>query len=226
MFLAITSEIIFKYILETLLMTFISTSLAYLVGLPVGVLLNITSKNGIRPNKIVNLVLGFIVNTLRSIPCLIIIVICMPWTRAWFGRGSGKWYTILIPLFVTAFGFIARMVEQSLKEVPAGEIEAIRSLGASDWQLITKVLIPEARSSLVSGFAVAAVSILGYTAFAYNLSAGGLISGIYSFYTQNTGDFMSQSIFWVMIIILILIVQGIQELGLYISKKIDKRKAL
>ena len=151
--------------LETLLMTILSTLLAYLIGLPVGVILNITSKNGIKPNKYINLVIGTIVNILRSIPCLILVVICMPLTRGVFGRGTGAWYTILIPLFVAAFGFVARMVEQSLSEVPVGELEAVKSLGASSFQLIYKVLLPEARSSLISGIAVSAVSILGYTSF-------------------------------------------------------------
>ena len=88
---------------ETLLQTIISTVLAYLAGIPVGVLLNITAKNGLKPNKIINFILGLVVNILRSIPCLILVVVCMPWTRAWFLRGTGEWYTILIPLFVTAF---------------------------------------------------------------------------------------------------------------------------
>ena len=187
---------------------------------------NVTSKNGLRPNKWINFVVGLIVNVLRSIPCLIIIVLCMPWTRAWFGRGTGEWYTILIPLTVCAFGFVARMVEQSLQEVPAGELEAIRSLGATDFQLIYKVLLPEARASLITGVSVVAVSILGYTSFAYNISAGGLIADIYTYYTRHTGDYMTSFVFWILIIVVVLIVQLIQELGLYIAKKIDKRRIL
>ena len=173
---------------ETLLITALSTALAYLLGLPCGVLLNVTAKNGLKPCKWLNFTVGLIVNILRSVPCLIIIVLCIPWTRAWFGRGTGEWYTILIPLTVCAFGFVSRMVEQSLAEVPAGEIEAIKSLGATDFQLITKVLLPEAKVSLITGAAVVAVSIIGYTSFAYNIGAGGLISGIYTYYTSHTGD--------------------------------------
>lgn len=210
----------------TILMTFAATFLAYVLGIPVGILLNVTSKNGLRPNKWINFVVGLIVNVLRSIPCLIIIVLCMPWTRAWFGRGTGEWYTILIPLTVCAFGFVARMVEQSLQEVPAGELEAIRSLGATDFQLIYKVLLPEARASLITGVSVVAVSILGYTSFAYNISAGGLIADIYTYYTRHTGDYMTSFVFWILIIVVVLIVQLIQELGLYIAKKIDKRRIL
>lgn len=209
---------------ETLLATFISTISAYIVGLPIGILLSVTSKTGIKPNKVVNFIVGLVVNILRSIPCLIIIVLVIPWSRALFGKGTGEWYTILIPLTICAFGFIARMVEQSLEEVPAGEIEAIKSLGASNWQLIYKVLLPESKSSLITGFAVVAVSILGYTSFAYNIGAGGLISGIYTFYTRNTGNYLTEPYFWILIIITILIVQLIQELGLFIARKIDKRK--
>lgn len=211
---------------ETIIQTLISCVLAYAAGIPVGVLLNITAKNGLRPNKPINFILGLVVNILRSVPCLILVVICMPWTRAWFTRGTGAWYTILIPLFVTAFGFAARMVEQSLAEVPSGEIEAFKSLGASDYQIITKVLLPESRSSLISGVAVTGVTLLGYTSFAYNIAAGGLISTIYTYYSRNTGDFMSSWYFWALIIVVVVIVQLIQELGLFISKKLDKRRKL
>ena len=215
---------IMKLIFETLGMTLISTAFAYLIGLPIGILLNITSKNGLRPNKWVNQIVGIIVNVLRSIPCLIIVVICMPAVRSIFGVGSGKWYTMLIPLFMASFGFVARMVEQSLSEVPNGEIEAVKSLGATDFQIVYKVLIPESRSSLLSGLAVVLVSILGYTSFAYNIGAGGLISGIWEYYARNTASYLESPYFWVLIVIVIVIVQIIQELGLYIAKKVDKRR--
>ena len=211
---------------ESVIMTVLSTLFAYVIGLPTGVILNITSKNGLKPCKWINFILGIIVNFLRSVPCLILIVVCIPWTRAWFGTGTGKWYTVLIPMTVCAFGFVARMVEQSLAEVPAGELEAVKSLGASDWQIVYKVLIPEAKVSLITGVAVVAVSILGYTSFAYNIGAGGLISGIYSFYTRNTGNYLSSWFFWTLIAVVVLIVQLIQELGLNIAKKIDKRRVL
>ncbi|HBJ98204.1 MAG TPA: methionine ABC transporter permease [Clostridiales bacterium] len=211
---------------ETLAITVLSTFFAYVLGLPCGVLLNVTGKNGLKPCKWLNFIVGFIVNVLRSVPCLIIIVICIPWSRAIFGMGTGEWYTILIPLTVCAFGFVSRMVEQSLAEVPAGEIEAVKSLGATDFQIIMKVLIPEARVSLVTGWAVVAVSIIGYTSFAYNIGAGGLISGIYTYYTRHTGDYLDQKVFWILIIVVVLVVQLIQELGLRIAKKIDKRRLL
>lgn len=209
---------------ETLLITVLSTTLAYLLGLPVGILLNVTSKTGLKPNRIFNFIVGLIVNILRSIPCLIVIVLCMPWTRAWFGRGTGEWYTMLIPMTVCAFGFVARMVEQSLAEVPAGEIEAVKSLGANKWQLVTKVLLPESKTSLITGVAVVAVSIIGYTAFAYNIGAGGLISGIYTYYTRHTGSYLDSAYFWVLIVLVVVIVQLLQEAGLKIAKKIDKRR--
>lgn len=211
---------------ETLAMTFLSTLFAYILGLPCGVLLNVTSKNGIKPCKWINFIIGLIVNVLRSVPCLIVIVLCIPWTRAWFGKGTGEWFTIIIPMTVCAFGLVSRIVEQSLAEVPAGEIEAIKSLGATDFQLITKVILPEAKASLITGVAVVAVSVLGYTSFAYNIGAGGLVSGIYTFYSRNTGDYLSSAFFWVLIVIVVVIVQLIQEAGLKIAKLTDKRRTL
>lgn len=211
---------------ETLAMTFLSTLFAYILGLPCGVLLNVTSKNGVKPCKWINFIVGLIVNVLRSVPCLIVIVLCIPWTRAWFGKGTGEWFTIIIPMTVCAFGLVSRIVEQSLAEVPAGEIEAIKSLGATDFQLITKVILPEAKASLITGVAVVAVSVLGYTSFAYNIGAGGLVSGIYTFYSRNTGDYLSSAFFWVLIVIVVVIVQLIQEAGLKIAKLTDKRRTL
>lgn len=211
---------------ETLTMTFLSTLFAYILGLPCGVLLNVTSKNGIKPCKWINFIVGLIVNVLRSVPCLIVIVLCIPWTRAWFGKGTGEWFTIIIPMTVCAFGLVTRIVEQSLAEVPAGEIEAVKSLGATDFQLITKVILPEAKASLITGVAVVAVSVLGYTSFAYNIGAGGLVSGIYTFYSRNTGDYLSSAFFWVLIVIVVIIVQFIQEAGLKIAKLTDKRRTL
>lgn len=211
---------------ETLAMTFLSTLFAYILGLPCGVLLNVTSKNGIKPCIWINFIIGLIVNVLRSVPCLIVIVLCIPWTRAWFGKGTGEWFTIIIPMTVCAFGLVSRIVEQSLAEVPAGEIEAVKSLGATDFHLITKVILPEAKASIITGVAVVAVSVLGYTSFAYNIGAGGLVSGIYTFYSRNTGDYLSSAFFWVLIVIVVIIVQLIQEAGLKIAKLTDKRRTL
>lgn len=209
---------------ETALMTLISTALAYAVGIPLGVLLSVTSKNGVHPNKPINLVLGVIVNLLRSIPCMLLIIVLLPLTRSVVGRGTGRWYTMLIPLFFASFPFVARMVEQSLNEVPFGEIEAVRSMGAKDGQLIRKVLLAEAKPSLISGVAVSAIAIIGYTSFAYDFGAGGLISSAYSFYSNHTGNYLSYPDVWIIILIVVVIVQLLQELGLYIARRTDKRR--
>ena len=217
---------IFIMILETLGMTFISCAIAYLFGLPMGVLLNVTSSKGIMPCKWLNSILSIIINVLRSIPCLIIVVLLTTTVRGIFGRATGAWYTIIVPLVVTSFGFVSRMVEQSLSEVDRGKIEAIESLGATKFQIIMKVLLPETKASLISGLAVTLVSILGYTSFAYNIGAGGLIAGIWTFFSKNTGSYLNNPFFWIMIIFVVIIVQVIQETGLLISKKIDKRRIL
>ena len=211
---------------ETLLMTVTSSVLAYILGLPCGILLNVTAKKGLRPCKAVNFIAGLIVNVLRSVPCLIVIVLCIPFTRAVFGRMSGEWYTIIIPVTVCAFGFVSRMVEQSLAEVPTGEIEAIKSLGASDAFVIREVLLPESKPSLIIGTAVVFVNVLGYTSFAYNIAAGGLISGVYNYYKLNTANYFSSPWFWILIGVVVLIVQAAQETGIKLAKKTDKRRSL
>lgn len=207
---------------DTLLMTTISTAIAYILGLPIGVLLYITSKKGLKPNPIINTILGTIVNVFRSIPCLILIIILIPLTNFVFGKGSwsGNWYSMIVPLVFASFAFIARMVEQSLSEVNLGVIEAAKSLGASDWQIITKVLLVEAKPSLISGFAVTVVSIIGYTSFAGYIASGGLIVEAF-----NLGYYGTQKLgMWICILFVVIIVQVIQEGGLLISKKIDKRR--
>ena len=216
----------YKITIETLLMTFISTILAYLIGLPLGVLLNITGKNGLKPNKPLNIIIGIIVNFLRSVPCLILTVILLPLNRFLLGRGTGVWYTMIIPLFFSSFAYVARNVEQSLQDVNNGAIEAAKSIGASKLQIIKNVLLPESRSSLILGFTITLVNVLGYTSFAYNIGAGGLISEIWSYYTKNTTDFLSSWVFWLMITLVVIFVEIIQELGLLLAKKLDKRKTL
>lgn len=220
-------------ILETLGMTLIGTVLAYVLGFPLGVLLNITSKNGIKPNKVLNSILGTFVNVMRSIPCLLLIVILLPFTRMLLGRSTGEWYVMIIPIFVGAFGFVARIVESSLNEVDGGVIEASKSMGASTWQIIKKVLIVESLPSLVNGVSVATINIIGFTAFAYDFGAGGLISKAYSFYKNNTKYFVSYDEFFknpdllaliLTIVLIVILVQVIQVLGQEISKKIDKRR--
>lgn len=213
---------IIKAALDTLLMTSISTVFAYLIGLPVGVLLYVTSKKGLKPNSTLNMVVGTIVNIFRSIPCLLLIIILIPVTNLIIGKGewSGSWYSMVIPLIVASFGFVSRMVEQSLTEVNSGVIEAARSLGASDWQIISKVLLSEATPSLVSGFAVSVVSIIGYTSFAGYIAGGGLI-----YHAFNLGYYGTEKLgMWICILFVVIIVQLIQEGGLFIAKKLDKRR--
>lgn len=207
---------------DTLLMTSISTVIAYIIGLPIGILLYITSKKGLKPNSIINTVLGTIVNIFRSIPCLLLIIVLIPLTNVLFGKGSwsGYWYSMIVPLVFASFAFIARMVEQSLMEVNSGVIEAAKSLGASDFQIIMKVLLSEAKPSLISGFAVVIVSIIGYTSFAGYIAGGGLIVEAF-----NLGYYGTNKLgMWICILFVVLIVQLIQEGGLLISKKIDKRR--
>ena len=208
--------------LDTLLMTTISTVFAYIIGLPIGILLYMTSKKGLIPNTAVNTVLGTIVNIFRSIPCLLLIIILIPITNVIFGKGSwsGNWYSMIVPLVFASFAFIARMVEQSLAEVNGGVIEAAKSLGASNWQIIMKVLLSEAKPSLISGFAVTVVSIIGYTSFAGYIAGGGLIVEAF-----NLGYYGTEKLgMWLCIFFVVVIVQLIQEGGLLISKKLDKRR--
>lgn len=207
---------------DTLLMTTISTVIAYIIGLPIGVLLYMTSKKGLKPNKILNSIIGVIVNIFRSIPCLLLIIILIPVTNVIFGKGSwsGNWYSMIVPLVAASFAFIARMVEQSLAEVPYGVIEASKSLGASTSKIVLKVLLSEAKPSLVSGFAVTVVSIIGYTSFAGYIAGGGLIVEAF-----NLGYYGTEELgMWLCIMFVVIIVQLIQEGGLYVSKKIDKRR--
>lgn len=158
---------------ETLYMTLWSSLAAYLVGLPLGVLLVVTRKGGIMPAPTFNAILGVIINFLRSIPFIIMLALLFPITRAVMGTAIGT-RSIIFPLFVSAFPYIARMVETSLDEVDHGIIEAAQSMGSTNWQIIYKVLLPEAVPSLVSGAAISITTILGYTAMASAAGGGGL----------------------------------------------------
>lgn len=207
---------------ETILMVLISTLIAYLIGLPLGVLLFSTSKKGLKPNKWVNFIVGTIVNVFRSIPCLLLIIILIPVSNMILGTGkwSGYWYSMIIPLIVTSFAFVARMVEQSLSEINSGVIEAAKAMGTPTLQIITKVLLPESEPSLVSGLAVTIVSIIGYTSFAGYISGGGLIVQAFNlgYYGSN------EEMMWICVFCVVVIVQLIQEGGLHLSKLIDKRR--
>ena len=160
-------------ILETLYMIFTSTLMAYVFGLPLGVILQVTDKGGIWENRPINLVLGVLVNLLRSVPFIILLVWILPFTRFVVGTTIGSTATV-VPLVVSATPFVARMVESSLKEVSGGVVEAAQSMGSTPMQIICKVLLPEARPSLVVGSTIAITTILGYTAMAGFVGGGGL----------------------------------------------------
>ena len=205
-------------VLETLYMTLFSSFVAYILGLPIGILLVITDRDGITPNVTLNKVVGVIVNIVRSIPFIILLIAIMPVTRAITGTTIGA-SAVIIPLIASSAPYIARIVESSLKEVDKGVVEAAQSMGASPWQIVFKVLIPEAKPSLVIGSAIAISTILSYTVMAGFVGGGGLgdIAIRYGYYRYETGIMM------VAVILLILILQVIQELGSSISKRSDKR---
>mgnify|MGYP002574024515 CR=1 FL=1 len=158
---------------ETIYMVIISTVLAYAIGLPIGVVLNITSKDGICPNRAVNSVLGVIVNVFRSIPFLILLIWMLPVTQAIVGTMVGP-TSVIVPLVVSAAPFVGRMVESSLNEIDKGVVEAAQSMGSSSWQIIYKVLIPESKPSLIIGAAISVTTILGYSAMA-GIVGGGIV---------------------------------------------------
>lgn len=203
---------------DTLVMTFVSTFFAYLIGLPMGVALTVTQPHGIRPHKAVNQVLGWIVNIGRSVPFIVLMVAIMPFTKLVAGTKIGVKGAI-VPLVVSAAPFIARMVETSLAEVDAGVVEAARSMGASPLQTIWKVYLPEAMPSLVLGGAISIVTILGYSAIAGTVGAGGLGDIAVRYGHQR----FITSVMWVTVVFLIILVQIIQSLFSWCSKRIDKR---
>ncbi|PWL49240.1 MAG: methionine ABC transporter permease [Clostridiales bacterium] len=205
-------------ILESLYMTLGSTLLAYLFGLPLGLLLSVTDKEGIYPIRWLNAILGFLVNMLRSIPFIILLVAIIPFTRSIVGTSIGSTATI-VPLVVSAVPFVARMVESSIKEVDAGVIEAAQAMGTPTLKIVTKVLVPEAKPSLLTGAAIAVTTILGYSAMAGFVGGGGLgtIAINYGYYRYQT------DVMLVTVALLILIVQIFQEVGMHIARKADKR---
>ncbi len=203
---------------ETIYMVIISTVLAYAIGLPIGVVLNITSKDGICPNRAVNSVLGVIVNVFRSIPFLILLIWMLPVTQAIVGTMVGP-TSVIVPLVVSAAPFVGRMVESSLNEIDKGVVEAAQSMGSSAWQIIYKVLIPESKPSLIIGAAISVTTILGYSAMAGIVGGGGLgaVAMNYGLYRYD------DQIMFITIVIIVVIVQIFQEIGMMTAKKLDKR---
>lgn len=200
---------------ETLYMVAVSTVLAYLLGLPLGIILVVTSPGHILPNPWVERILGTIINILRSAPFIILLVALIPFTRSIIGTSIGTTAAI-VPLVISAAPFVARVVESSLKEVPYGVIEAALSMGASPRQIIQKVLLPEAKASLILGVAITTISVIGYTAMAGTVGGGGLGDlAIQYGYNRFRTDIMI-----ITVVILVVIVQFIQSLGTTLARKL------
>ena len=202
----------------TLYMTLTSTIMAYVIGLPLGIALVVTAKDGLRPRELVFKQLDMVTNIVRSVPFLILLILVIPLTRLIAGKSYGATATI-VPLTIAAAPFVARLVESSLLEVDKGVIEAAQSMGASLWTIIWKVLLAEARTSLIVGATIALGTILGYSAMAGVVGGGGLgdIAIRYGYYRYDS------DIMWITVILLVLLVQILQVIGTKLSRKLDKR---
>lgn len=209
---------IIEGIRDTLWMTLASTFFGYILGLPLGILLTVTGSGGLRPNNGIYKVMDVIVNIFRSVPFVILLLILQPLTRALLGKSYGPTATI-VPLTLAAAPYIARMVESSLKEVDHGVIEAAQSMGASLMTIVRKVLITEARTSLVINATIVTTTVLGYSAMAGACGGGGLgdIAIRYG-YTR-----WQPKILWITVILLVVLAQIIQMIGMFIARKIDRR---
>lgn len=203
---------------ETVYMTFISAFFSYLFGLPLGVLLCVTDKEGICPISWLNKILGFIVNVFRSIPFVILMIAMLPAAKLIVGTSLGN-KAMIVTLIIAAVPYVARMAESSIKEVDKGVIEAAQAMGTSSFKIIYKVLIPEAKPSLIVGSVISLVTILGYSAMAGTIGGGGLgmIAITYGYQRFNN------DIIWICVLLTVIIVQLIQEIGMLIAKKTDKR---
>ena len=210
-------DIILKAFNETVVMTFYSTIFSVILGFILAVILTISAEDGLRPNKIIYKVLDVIINILRSFPFIILMVFIIPLTRAIVGTSIGK-EAAIVPLTFAAAPFVARIIESSLREVDKGVIEAAKSFGASDFQIIFKVMLKEAVPSIVSGLTLTIISIIGYSAMAGTVGGGGLGYLAVSYGYQR----FQKDVMIVTVIILIIIVQALQMLGNYLYKKLNK----
>ena len=212
-------DMILKGIQETVYMTLLSTLMGYIIGLPMGVLLAVSDKDGLKPNRVLYRILDVIANIVRSIPFLILLILLIPFTRLVVGKSYGSTATV-VPLVIAAGPFLARMVESSLKEVDEGVIEAARSMGAGNFRIIMKVLLVEARTSLINGATIAVGTILGYSAMAGTIGGGGLgdIAIRYG-YHRYQADIMI-----VTVVLLIILVQIFQMVGTTLANRLDKRR--
>lgn len=217
-FLATYKDLLIQGTLETLYMTFASTVFAYIIGLPLGVIMVVTDKKGIAPNKAVNQVLGTIVNIGRSLPFIILMVALIPFTRAVVGTAIGSTAAI-VPLTIAAAPFVARMVESSLAELDPGVVEAAKTMGATNMQIARKVLLPESVPSLIRGFSITTITLIGYSAMAGAFGSGGLgdIAIRYGFHR------FEPKVMLVTVVLIIVIVQLIQMGFNFAANKIDKR---
>ena len=212
------NNMILNGILETLYMTLLSTAVGYLFGLPMGVLLAVFDKDGLKPNRAAYKVIDIIANIVRSIPFLILLMLLIPFTKLIVGRSYGATATI-VPLSMAAAPFVARLVESSLLEVDHGVVEAAQSMGAGTWSIIWKVLLAEARTSLIVGATISLGTILGYSAMAGVVGGGGLgdIAIRYGYYRYQA------DIMIVTVVLLVALVQILQIIGTRLSKKLDRR---
>jgi D-methionine transport system permease protein len=203
---------------ETIYMVLISTAIGYAIGLPLGVILVTTKKGGIHPIPWLNAIIGAITNILRSIPFVILLILLLPVTRAILGTTLGA-KAVIPPLTIAAAPYIARVVEGELSEVDSGVIEAAKSMGASDWQIIYKVLLPEAKPSIILGAALVLTTVIGYSTLSGFVGGGGLgdIAVRYGYYRYEVG------IMLIAVIFLVILVQIIQMIGNRTSSKTDKR---
>lgn len=213
-----TINMILEGIVGTVYMSIVSTFFGYIFGLPMGVLLTISDKNGLKPNPILYKILDAVSNVVRSVPFLILLILLIPFTRLVVGKSYGTTATI-VPLVISAAPYIARMVESSLKEVDAGVIEAAKAMGASNTQIVFKVLLVEARTSLITNATIALGTVLGYSAMAGTVGGGGLgdIAVRYGYYRYQT------DIMIVTVILLILLFQIFQNTGMFIARKLNHK---
>ena len=211
-------DLLWEGTLDTIYMTLVSTFFSYVFGMIMAVILVITRADGIRPHPVIFRVLDVIVNLTRSFPFLILMIAIIPFTRWLVGTTIGNNATV-VPLVVASAPFVARLIEQSLLEVDRGVIEAAQSMGASTWQLIWKVFIPEATPSLINGSAIAATTILGYSAMSGAVGGGGLgkLAIMYG-YNRYQNDIMFATV-----VLLIIIVQLLQSFGDWATRRSDRR---
>ena len=203
---------------DTVYMTVASTFFGYVIGLPMGIALTVTDKDGLKPNAAIYRVLDVISNIVRSIPFLILLILLIPFTRLVVGKSYGSTATI-VPLIICAAPYIARLVESSLKEVDKGVVEAAKSMAATNFQIVMHVLLVEGRTSIITGATIAMGTILGYSAMAGTVGGGGLgdIAVRYGYYRWQT------DIMIITVILIIILFQLFQNIGMKIAAKMDKR---